>query len=277
MLQIPEDFVRELATRHNITKAELDTLLPALDDRPGAEIAQQLKISEAAVRKRLGESYRKFQIVGSGNKKLNKLKQMLLAEYQSRQPRRHESPQQRDWGEAVDDEDFYGREEQLSELEQWVVRDRCRLIALLGMGGIGKTALAARLAGQVKDEFDYLIWRSLRNAPSLQDILADLLKFLPNERKADLPDNENTRILRLIDALRQHRCLVILDNVESVLRSGERAGEYREEYDLYGYFFKKVGEASHQSCLLLTSREKPKEVAALEGKNFPLKCYPYQD
>jgi hypothetical protein len=41
-----------------------------------------------------------------------------------------------DWGEAVDVSIFYGRTAELETLEQWVVSDRCRLIALLGMGGI---------------------------------------------------------------------------------------------------------------------------------------------
>ena len=61
-----------------------------------------------------------------------------------------------------------------------------------------------------------------------------------------------------------------------MLRSSEGktqgwAGEYEPGYENYGYFFKKIAEASHDSCLLITSREKPKEVAALEGKNLPVK------
>ena len=48
---------------------------------------------------------------------------------------------------------------------------RCRLVAILGMGGIGKTALAVKLAEQVQDRFEYLFWRSLRNAPPVEDIL----------------------------------------------------------------------------------------------------------
>jgi hypothetical protein len=47
-----------------------------------------------------------------------------------------------DWGEAPDISAFYGRMEELTQLEQWMVHDRCRLVALLGMGGIGKTALS---------------------------------------------------------------------------------------------------------------------------------------
>lgn len=281
MSKLEENFVKEIASKQGVTKTELEVLLLALDENSGSQIAESLKISEAAVRKRLGESYRKFRIEGGGNKKLHHLKQRLLAEYQSQAENCQKS---QDWGEAVDVEDFYGRDAQIAELESWIrggagteyAANRCRLVAVLGMGGIGKTALAARIAKNVQSEFDYVIWRSLRNAPTLVDILADLLNFLPSLPEADLPDNENTRILRLITALRQHRCLIIFDNVEAVLRSGEgkpyeRAGEYRAGYEGYGYLFKKIGEAQHQSCLLLTSREKPKEVAAIEGKSLPVK------
>ncbi|XGV95146.1 MAG: NB-ARC domain-containing protein [Leptolyngbya sp. BL-A-14] len=282
MSTIPDSFVAEMATQQGVTRTELEALLLALDDHPGAEIAKTLEISEAAVRKRLGESYKKFHIDAGGNKKLTYLKQKLLSEYQARQS--DQTKPNYDWGEAVDVVDFCGREAQLTELEDWIVGDamrrdratnRCRLVAVLGIGGIGKTTLAARIAQKVQDQFEYLIWRSLRNAPSLNDILAELLKFLPGS-ETDLPDDENSRLLRLLQVLRDHRCLIILDNVESILRSGEgkdydRAGEYKDGYEMYGYLFKKLGEAAHKSCLLLTSREKPKDTAALEGKNLPVK------
>ena len=45
-----------------------------------------------------------------------------------------------DWGEAPDVEIFYGRQTELTQLQQWLMADRCRLVAVLGMGGIGKTA-----------------------------------------------------------------------------------------------------------------------------------------
>ncbi|MBD2075973.1 NACHT domain-containing protein [Phormidium sp. FACHB-592] len=282
MLTLPDTFIAEVATRHGVTHTELEALVLALADRPGAEIAKTLEISEAAVRKRLGESYKKFRIEVGGNKKLNHLKQKLLVEYEAQQPAQSEIYQ--DWGEAVDVEDFCGREAELTELDEWIVGDaigsnraanRCRLVVVLGIGGIGKTTLAARIAQRVQYDFKYLIWRSLRNAPPLTDTLAELLKFLPSGSD-DLPDDENSRILRLLQVLREHRCLIILDNVESILRSGEgkdydRAGEYKDGYEMYGYLFKKLGETAHQSCLLLTSREKPKDAAALEGKNLPVK------
>ncbi|MFE1744556.1 NB-ARC domain-containing protein [Coleofasciculus sp. H7-2] len=177
-----------------------------------------------------------------------------------------------DWGEAVDVSLFYGRTKELATLEQWIVSDRCRLVALLGMGGIGKTALSVKLAEQIQNEFDYLIWRSLRNAPPVQDTLADIIKFLSNQQETDLPETVDGKVSRLIEYLRSSRCLLVLDNVESILREGDRAGHYREGYEGYGQLLRCVAETNHQSCLVLTSREKPKGIASKEGKTLPVRA-----
>jgi WD40 repeat protein len=178
-----------------------------------------------------------------------------------------------DWGEAISVSVFYGRTEELTTLEEWIVSDRCRLVALLGMGGIGKTALSVKLAEQVQDKFEYVIWRSLRDAPPVESILANLIQFLSDEQETetDLPERGGDKISRLLEYLRKHRCLLVLDNAEAILRSGSRAGQYREGYEEYGELLRRVGEAAHKSCLVLTSREKPKEVASLEGDALPVR------
>ena len=174
------------------------------------------------------------------------------------------SPLRSDWGEAADVSLFYGRTKELAILQQWVCIDHCRLVVLLGMGGIGKTALSVKLAQQIQDEFEVVIWRSLRSAPSLETLLRDLVPFLSDQQ------DTQAELGRLVHWLRTSRCLVILDNAETVLQGGDQVGQYRPGYENYADLFRVVGETLHQSCLILTSREKPVEVAALEGVNSPV-------
>ncbi len=176
-----------------------------------------------------------------------------------------------DWGEAPRVGQLYGRQRELAELKQWIVDEHCQAMAVLGIGGIGKTALAAKLAEQIKDEFAYVYWRSLQNAPPLESILKNCIQFLSNQQRIDLPEDVDGQITLLIQYLRDHRCLLVLDNMETVLQAGNRAGQYQEGYEGYGRLIQRTGEGKHQSCLLLTSREKPKELIHLEGKTGPVR------
>jgi hypothetical protein len=53
--------------------------------------------------------------------------------------------------------------------------------------------------------------------------------------------------------------------------SGQLAGNYQPGYEDYGTLFRQVAELSHNSCLVLLSSEKPREIAALEGSNQPVR------
>jgi ATP-dependent Clp protease ATP-binding subunit ClpA len=176
-----------------------------------------------------------------------------------------------DWGDALDVSVFYGRTAELLKLEQWLLQERCRLVTILGMGGIGKTALCVKLAERIQEHFDYVIWRSLRNAPPVEEILTTLIKFLSSEQETNLPESLDDKILLLLEYLRSSRCLLVLDNAESILQSGNCAGQYRAGYESYGQLLRCVGETRHQSCLLLTSRERPRGLAAKEGKILPVR------
>ncbi|OKH15864.1 hypothetical protein NIES592_04940 [Fischerella major NIES-592] len=177
---------------------------------------------------------------------------------------------QQDWGEAPDVSIFFGRTEELHTLKQWIVQDNCRLLLLLGMGGIGKTALAAKLVQQLQNEFDFIIWRSLRNAPLVEEILAEVIHFFSNQQETQLPSSLDGKILRLMNYLRTRRCLLVLDNIEAVLQSGDRTGGYRQGYSGYGQMLQCIADTSHNSCLILTSREKPRGFATSEGENLPV-------
>jgi DNA-binding SARP family transcriptional activator len=177
-----------------------------------------------------------------------------------------------DWGRAPEGRMFYGRRSELAQLERWIVADRCRLVAILGMGGMGKTILASKLARALADQFDGIIWRSLHNAPPLDTIVRSCLQALSIQHSTDLPDSADERLLLLIDALRRRRCLIVLDNLESIMEGGGRAGQYRPGYEDYGQLIRWVSETEHQSCLLLTSREKPHELTRLEFELGPARA-----
>ncbi|HZO71232.1 MAG TPA: NB-ARC domain-containing protein [Ktedonobacteraceae bacterium] len=160
---------------------------------------------------------------------------------------------------------FYGRAGETTRLQQWITEDRCRVIAVVGIGGIGKTTLIAKVSEQLKGGFEYLLWRSLQNAPPLESVLKNWVQSLSGQKRIDLPEGVDNQIALLVAYLCERRCLLVLDNLESILLSGHRAGEYREGYEGYGRLIELVGKTHHQSCLVLTSREKPKEIAHLEG------------
>lgn len=170
-----------------------------------------------------------------------------------------------DWGEAPDVSQFCGRRAQLAVLEQWIVQDRCRLVAIAGIGGIGKTMLATQLTQQLvdSDQFEVVVWRSLRQATPLIDFLSELLQAVaPDE---SYPLRLDAMIRQLLEQLRRQRCLLILDNVEAVLGGSELIGTYRLGYEDYGWLFQQLGEGRHQSSILLTGRETPTEIAIQES------------
>lgn len=181
------------------------------------------------------------------------------------------------WGEVPDISVFYGRTGELTTLEQWIVKDRCRLVVVLGMGGIGKTALSVKLVQKIQEQFEYVMWRSLRYPLPIQELLADVIDFLSLKQETDLPTTFTYSLARLMEYLRSHRCLLVLDNWESVLRSEHLAGHYREEYEDYRELVRQVGQSNHDSCLVLVSREQPTEIAPLAGKTRPIRAFKLTD
>jgi hypothetical protein len=163
------------------------------------------------------------------------------------------------------------RTSELATLEKWIVQEKCTLATISGLSGIGKTALSLHLIPKIQHNFEYIIWRSLRHSPPLETTLKNLLKFILNQSEIELPSSIPDRLSLLMEYLRKNRCLIILDDVQTILSSGQLAGNYRPECENYSILFRQIGETTHNSCLILNSWKPPKEITALKGENSPVR------
>ncbi|HBK22169.1 MAG TPA: ATPase, partial [Planktothrix sp. UBA10369] len=125
-----------------------------------------------------------------------------------------------------------------------------------------KSAIALKLIEEINTQFDYIIWKSLNNIPTLSTLQTELKQFFSQ--------SQPTPLSTVIDYFRNSRCLVIFDDLQDILKSGELAGQYLPEYEDYSKFFKQIATSNHQSCLILLSWTKPIEIANLEAENRPL-------
>lgn len=108
---------------------------------------------------------------------------------------------------------FVGREEELATLHRLLQDPHCRLVTLIGPGGVGKTRLTIQAANTAAAFFPHGVYFAalapLRSAEFLISTIADVLQ-LTFESQAD-PRQQ------LLDFLREKELLLILDNFEHLL------------------------------------------------------------
>jgi transcriptional regulator with XRE-family HTH domain len=180
-----------------------------------------------------------------------------------RQPQT-ETSRHEDWGDAPHFARFVGRTGELASLKQWVASDHCRLAFLHGMGGIGKSTLAARFAEDVAQSFERIYWRNLVRAPLFLDWVSGAIDFIAGGQQP-APQSESAALLLLAQLLREHRCLLILDNFDAVLEPNQSEITYRTEYAGFCRLTRVLAEAAHQSCVIITSREIPDDLTLIAG------------
>ena len=157
------------------------------------------------------------------------------------------------------------------------LKEGCRLLAVTGITGIGKTAFAERLLIELKN-IGILKGNLIRENLDDYDKDIDFVSFATRllEKLEDSPepsDQTDPQMLlaRIVQHLRRTSHFIVVDSLERLLRGnkGENHGEFDDEW--YARFFRAILSADDfKSCFILTSQDLPGQVqeAAHRYKNF---------
>ena len=108
---------------------------------------------------------------------------------------------------------FIGRDQELATLAKLLANRQCRLLTLLGPGGVGKTRLALQAAREAHTVFadgaTFVALAPLSAAATIVSTVAAALGFTPDDHAAQQA--------QLLAYLRRREILLILDNIEHLL------------------------------------------------------------
>ncbi|TAN84136.1 MAG: NACHT domain-containing protein, partial [Phormidium sp. SL48-SHIP] len=141
---------------------------------------------------------------------------------------------------------WQGREEELSRVNGWLKDENTKLGVIVGLPGMGKSTLAAKVFRE-RTDFEGNLWLDLGQRPSYsivaRGILQQLGKLSPQELQ-EIPETRLTEVL--IHCLQGRRFLLVLDNLESVLQD-----------EGYRDFLQRWLGACHQTEILVTTQIAP--------------------
>lgn len=103
------------------------------------------------------------------------LKIIIAKKLESEKVRNH--PKYYGLNTAIDVSFFSGRNTEISTLKQWILEENCRLIAISGMVGIGKTALSVKLTHEIKQQFEFVFYYNLNTGLSLSKLLTEICDY----------------------------------------------------------------------------------------------------
>ena len=182
-----------------------------------------------------------------------------------------------------DSSGLVGRTAEIENLTARCTDTAFRIIAVAGLRGVGKTQLCAKIAAMMAGQtisdgtahFDQVQWHQMINPPPARDFIGNVLLQLgsPTYGKNHLSDEMLTQ--QLLNRLNEQRCLIVVDNVETVLM--EMAdGLTSPEASSYQRLFERLGTGHHRSTVLVTSRELPAWLRRLANRRGPVYVHTLQ-
>jgi len=191
------------------------------------------------------------------------------------------------WGLSPDVSNFCDRVDEVESLTDWVVGQQCRVVTIAGLGGMGKSMLAKKFAEDIAPNFEAVIWISLRHATPIDELLRTLLQHITgsssvvaqpdpamlDEQTEQVGDSSQVQQLQtaVIEALQTNRCLLVLDNFETLLQTGVDAGTLLPAFSTYTHLLHHLCTVPHQSCVLITTREVPAQIMQHERDDGPVR------
>lgn len=165
------------------------------------------------------------------------------------------------------DDVWVGRENLIAELTT-KVKESCRLLILVGISGIGKTALAEKLVVELHQEFLQGDWSKLHrenldNDLEARDFRNVAIRFLKKWGEFLTQDDKDVERLlyKLVNRLRENRYLVIIDSLENILVGNEDEGWSDFQDELWVKFFEQfLASPECQSRIILTSQDFPGQI-----------------
>ncbi|MEG4279728.1 tetratricopeptide repeat protein [Microcoleus sp. MON1_C1] len=161
-----------------------------------------------------------------------------------------------------------------------------KVLAIIGQGGMGKTSLAVKLLealgvnwqksvsqkGETWHGGDYecAMYFEAKEGTSFDDVAGFLLSERLGIQAAEVLKTADEKIAKIMAGLQQTRCLLVLDNLESILHPAVEAGNpdclaaaqvHRAISPDWGKLLNALVYQQHQSQTILTSREVPADLA----------------